>query len=177
MRKKKPKKINKKKLQQFIKKKFKYYKILKVKKNTDLIGKKNVLIKYNLFRKPNFTYILPKPKILKKKNFLKEIAEIIFGFGDTESPSKKTINFIQSILIKFLNNLAGSISYISFWRIKRRPTFEDVLFINRNNPKNMAKINYLLKMKSLFENIMGSDKKGSPLKGNFFFPIKLTKFK
>jgi hypothetical protein len=71
------KKINKKKLQQFLKKKFKYYNLLKVQENTDLIAKKNILTKYNYFRKSNFLFTLPKPKILKKKNFLKEIAEIL----------------------------------------------------------------------------------------------------
>jgi hypothetical protein len=177
MRKKKNKKISKKKLQQFLKKKFKYYKMLRVKENTDMIAKKNNLLKYNFFRRSNFLYFLPKPKILKKKNFLKEITEIMFGFGDIETPGKRTIILLQKILIHYLNNLSASIAYISFWRIKRRPTVEDIFFLVRNNPKNLGKINYLLKMKSLFENIMGSDKKNSPLKGKFMFPLKISKLK
>ena len=101
----------------------------------------------------------------------------MFGFGDIETPGKRTIILLQKILIHYLNNLSASIAYISFWRIKRRPTVEDIFFLVRNNPKSLGKINYLLKMKSLFENIMGSDKKNSPLKGKFMFPLKISKLK
>mmetsp|Transcript_30440 Transcript_30440/g.76550 ORF Transcript_30440/g.76550 Transcript_30440/m.76550 type:complete len:141 (+) Transcript_30440:137-559(+) len=131
-------------------------------------------LKYNFFRKNDFFYKLPKFNFFKKKIFSNELAEIMFGFGDSENPLKKTVLFLEKLILNFFHGLVSSVTYIAFWRAKKRPTVEDLLFCIRNNPRKILKITYLLKMKILIEKIMGPQKKSPSFKGKNIFPLKIA---
>lgn len=155
------------------KKKLKYFELLKIKNNSKILTQKISLIKYNFFRKNDFLYRLPKFTFFKKKFFSVELAEIIFGFGDSENPLKKTVLFIEKLMINFFHNLVASITYVAFWRFKKRPTIEDLLFTIRNKGTSLAKISYLLKMKVLIEKIMGPEKKKCSLREKNILALKI----
>ncbi|ABW98112.1 taf13 (nucleomorph) [Hemiselmis andersenii] len=173
--KKKNKKLEKRnnKIKNF-RKKLKYFEILGLKENSKLLTTKMDFLKYNFFRKTDFLYKLPKFNFLKKKIFQNELAEVMFGFGDSENPLKKTILFLEKLILNFFHNLISSVTYIAFWRAKKRPTVEDLVFCIRNNPRKLSKITYLLKMKILIEKIMGSQKKSPSFKTKNMFPLKIT---
>lgn len=174
---KKKKKNYKKKRLNILKKKFKYHKIMKIKQSTEIISRINYSIKYIFFRRDNFKHKLPRFTYFKKRFFSKEIEELMFSYGDSGYPLLKTVMLVENFVINFLKNLASSISYISFWRIKKRPTIDDLFFCFRNRSHELSKIKYLIKMKSLIQNIIDSDKKGNLLKQKIIFPPNILKLK
>jgi len=150
-------------------KKLKYFELLKIKNYTKILSSKIPLIRYNYFRKSDFVYKLPKFTFYKKKFFSLELAEIMFGFGDSENPLKKTVLFIEKLILNFFHNLVASITYIAFWRNRKRPTIDDLLFCSRNRTRSLSRIKYLMKMKTLIEKIMGPDKKNNSIKEKGIF--------
>ena len=155
-------------------KKLKYFEILGIKNNSKILTKKLGIIKYNFFRKIDFMYKLPRFPFYRRKIFSNELAEIMFGFGDSENPLKKTVLFVEKLIVNFFHNLVCSLTYIAFWRLKKRPTIDDLLFCMRNKNREMSKITYLLKMKVLIERIMGSHKKRLSFKEKALFPLKMA---
>nr|UXY87447.1 TBP-assosiated factor 13 [Cryptomonas sp.] len=141
------------------KKKFKYFNLVGLKENNFLISPKFLFLKYCIFKKKLFIYKRSK-FCIQKKNFLSsEIAEINFGFGDSDIPLRKTIINIEHWVTKYLLNIISSICYISFWRTSKRPSIHDIMFLFRNDSRKFERIKYLLKMKNLIQMVMGSGKK------------------
>ena len=169
MRKKKYLIEKKQKKIKIFRKKIKYFEILNIKNYTKILSSKIPLINYNYFRKSDFIYKLPKFTFYKKKFFSLELAEIMFGFGDSENPLKKTVLFIEKLILNFFHNLVASITYIAFWRNRKRPTIDDLLFYSRNRTRSLSRIKYLMKMKTLIEKIMGPDKKNNSIKEKGIF--------
>jgi hypothetical protein len=169
MRKKKHLLEKKQKKIKMFRKKLKYFELLKIKNYTKILSSKISLIRYNYFRKGDFVYKLPKFTFYKKKFFSLELAEIMFGFGDSENPLKKTVLFIEKLILNFFHNLVASITYIAFWRNRKRPTIDDLLFCSRNRTRSLSRIKYLMKMKTLIEKIMGPDKKNNSIKEKGIF--------
>jgi hypothetical protein len=140
-------------------KKFKYFYLLGLKENKFLISMKFSYLKYCMFKKKMFLY-KRSGFFFNKKNYLaSEIAEMHFGFGDSDIPLRKSIVIVENYVIKFILNIISSICYISFWRTSKRPTVNDLLFLYRNDIKKYERIKYLLKMKNLIQRVMGSEKK------------------
>lgn len=152
-------------------KKLKYFELLRIKNYIKILSNKIPLIKYNYFRKSDYIYKLSRFTFYKKKFFSLELAEIMFGFGDSENPLKKTVLYIEKLILTFFHNLVSSITYIAFWRNKKRPTIDDLLFCFRNHIRSLSKIKYLIKMKTLIEKIMGPEKKNHSIKEKSIFPI------
>jgi hypothetical protein len=140
-------------------KKFKYYYLLGLKENKFLISINFVFLKYCMFSQKTFLY-KRSGFFFSKKNYLaSEIAEMHFGFGDSDIPLRKTIVLVENYVIKFILNIISSICHMSFWRISKRPTVNDLLFFFRKDLKKYERVKYLLKMKSLIQRVMGSEKR------------------
>lgn len=140
------------------KKKFKYFNLIGVKKENFLKRYNLLLNKYLCFRKKNFLYKRGRFTHQKKNHLTVELSEIQYGFGDSGITLRKTIFAVENCIIKFMVDTISSICHISSWRTSKRPTVQDVLFLFRNSNKKLERIKYLIKMKNLFQKIMGSDK-------------------
>mmetsp|Transcript_2066 Transcript_2066/g.4712 ORF Transcript_2066/g.4712 Transcript_2066/m.4712 type:complete len:171 (-) Transcript_2066:940-1452(-) len=153
------------------KKRIKYLKILKIKDKFRHFFHPPIDFRYNFFRKQFFIYRLTKDGYLKRKIFASEITEILFGFGDRDYPFKKTVAGIENLIIRYVVDIISSVTYISFWRVAKRPSIDDVFFLVRNNPRKLQRVTYLLEMKFLIEKVTGFDKTLSSLpKKKFFLP-------
>jgi len=141
----------KKKKESRKKKWFKLFKIDK-KNGNDFLDKvrKNFLF----FREQDFNLKLFKIGFSKKRLFTNEIVEIMYGYGDSDKPLKKSVFEIEKLISSYVTRIILKISHISFWKNEKRPWVDDLLFLFRNVPRKMQRITYLLKMKYIIENIM-----------------------
>mmetsp|Transcript_4673 Transcript_4673/g.9533 ORF Transcript_4673/g.9533 Transcript_4673/m.9533 type:complete len:167 (-) Transcript_4673:955-1455(-) len=154
------------------KKREKFFEILNFKNGINCYSATSWKIKYYSFRPQFFIYKLTKFGFLKKKIFVNELPEILFGFGDIENSPKQIMPEIESLVINYILDIVSSVTHISFWRVAKRPTIDDVLFLVRNHTRKFQRVIYLQKMKLLIEKITGSDKNEGPLHKKKFFSLK-----
>jgi hypothetical protein len=141
------------------KKKFRYYNLLGIKENVFLFFVNFSFVKYCIFKRKVFLYKRSQYYFNKKNYLSSEIAEMHFGFGDSDIPLRKTIIVVEHYVVKFILNIISSLCYISFWKESRRPTVYDLLFLFRKDVRKFERVKYLLRMKSLIQKVMGSEKK------------------
>mmetsp|Transcript_51267 Transcript_51267/g.124927 ORF Transcript_51267/g.124927 Transcript_51267/m.124927 type:complete len:167 (+) Transcript_51267:100-600(+) len=141
------------------KKKIKYYEIMKIQKDTYSLTKKNFLIRYIYFRKNNFRYSLINFSSYKKRILNKDVPAIMFAYGDFRYPIAKTSFFMENIIVFFLKNLMSSLTYISFWKLRNRPTVEDLYFFFRNQYEERSQIKEVLTVRYSIEDKKEAEKK------------------
>jgi len=147
-------KINKRKINRVTK----YLSMLNFKlKNFELIDSIKIA-KFKYFSRFNFMQKILINRIMKKKNLYNEITEVVFGFGDNQFPIKKLISIMEKSVVRYVLKIVSLISYISYWRSSKRPSINDLFFLLRTKHSKLMRIRYLLNMKFLIENIMGSSK-------------------
>ena len=87
----------------------------------------------------------------------KELAEMMFGFGDDRKPNKESVELVEEYVNEFVIALTKEASEVT---TKQRVKFEDLLFILRNDPKKYARAEELvLKNKQIASDRKLGDKK------------------
>ena len=125
--------------------------------------KKSSFLCYCLLGLRSFYKKMNKTKIIFKKKFLTEIKEVMFGYGDSRTPNKEVIKFIENSIIKFVSIIVVKVNFVSFLRLSRRPVFEDILFIIRKNPCKTKRIIYLIRMKEIIEKLVKQTKNSNQI--------------
>jgi hypothetical protein len=97
----------------------------------------------------------------------------MFSYGDCQPHDKKTLLLMENVIVFFLKRLMVSLSYISFWRIKNRPTVEDLYFFFRSDREECLYIKNFLTRKYSVEDIMEARKKKKFNKKKNFFSLKI----
>jgi len=140
-----------------------YLEILKINKLKYYQSKRNCIVNYKFLRLQTFHQKLNKAKLIFKKKFINEIKEIMFGNGDSKSPDKNAMEFIENLIVKFVSFTVIKVNFISFLKLSKRPVFQDILFIIRKNPFKTKRIIYLIRMKEIIENLVKQTKNANQI--------------
>lgn len=141
----------------------KYLEMLKIKNQNYCQLKISPVLRYHIFRQQRFCEKLNKNDFKFKKNFLNEIKEVVFGYGDSRYPDKDLISFIEKLIVRFVSIMVIKINFLSFLRLSKRPVFRDILFTIRKDPSKTKRIVYLIKMKEIIEKLVKQTKNSNQI--------------
>ena len=80
----------------------------------------------------------------KRGAFAKDMAYMMYGFGDAKEPDPRTIELMEDMLVEYLTNVAHRSMEVAERR--GRMQTEDLLYVIRNDRKKFARVDELLEM-------------------------------
>lgn len=80
----------------------------------------------------------------KRGAFAKDLAYMMYGFGDAKEPDPRTIELMEDMLVEYLTNVAHRSMEVAERR--GRMQTEDLLYVIRNDRKKFARVDELLEM-------------------------------
>ncbi|KAJ2520178.1 hypothetical protein H4217_002220 [Coemansia sp. RSA 1939] len=85
----------------------------------------------------------------RHKLFSRELALLMYGFGDSISPLPESVDVLEDILVDFINSTCVQAATVS--GRKNKILVEDFKFILRKDPKKLARVEELLAMNKEIE--------------------------
>ncbi|KAJ2550598.1 hypothetical protein EV175_004006 [Coemansia sp. RSA 1933] len=85
----------------------------------------------------------------RHKIFNRELALLMYGFGDAISPDSESVDVMEDILVDFINSVCVQAATVS--GRKSKITVEDFKFILRKDPKKLARVEELIAMNKEIE--------------------------
>ncbi|KAI9500718.1 hypothetical protein GGI25_003916 [Coemansia spiralis] len=85
----------------------------------------------------------------RHKLFNRELALLMYGFGDVMTPSSESVDVLEDILIDYINNICLQAAKVAGRR--GRVAVEDFKFILRKDPKKLARVEELIAMNKEIE--------------------------
>ncbi|KAK4054543.1 hypothetical protein OIV83_001037 [Microbotryomycetes sp. JL201] len=95
-----------------------------------------------------------RPRISKRGLFVKDLAPMMYGFGDTD-PKQDTINVMEEILIEHITDVCTQAARASSGRGKLK--VDDFKFALRHDTKKLSRVNELLFMNEVISRARGRD--------------------
>lgn len=80
----------------------------------------------------------------KRGAFAKDLAYMMYGFGDAKEPDPDSIELMEDMLVDYLTNVAHRAMEVAERR--GRMQTEDLLYVIRNDRKKFARVDELLEM-------------------------------
>ncbi|KAH9425068.1 Transcription initiation factor TFIID subunit 13 [Dermatophagoides pteronyssinus] len=78
-----------------------------------------------------------------KRIFTRELACMMYGFGDDRNPYAETLNLMEDLVIKYITDLLNKAYQ---YRTCDRLTIEDIMYAVHNDPKKISRVYDLLTM-------------------------------
>ncbi|KAJ2398869.1 hypothetical protein GGI23_002989 [Coemansia sp. RSA 2559] len=85
----------------------------------------------------------------RHKLFSRELALLMYGFGDVISPLPESVDVMEDILVDFINSVCVQAATVS--GRKNKISIEDFKFILRKDPKKLARVEELIAMNKEIE--------------------------
>ncbi|KAJ1798865.1 hypothetical protein LPJ59_002218 [Coemansia sp. RSA 2399] len=85
----------------------------------------------------------------RHKLFSRELALLMYGFGDAISPLPESVDVMEDILVDFINSMCVQAATVS--GRKNKISVEDFKFILRKDPKKLARVEELIAMNKEIE--------------------------
>ncbi|KAJ1664379.1 hypothetical protein IW140_004116 [Coemansia sp. RSA 1813] len=85
----------------------------------------------------------------RHKLFSRELAVLMYGFGDDISPLPESVDVMEDILVDFINSVCVQAATVS--GRKNKVSVEDFKFVLRKDPKKLARVEELIAMNKEIE--------------------------
>ncbi|KAJ3210003.1 hypothetical protein HDU67_005746 [Dinochytrium kinnereticum] len=77
----------------------------------------------------------------RKRLFMKEIKQMMYGFGDVPNPADDTAEVLEDLLVMYVNDLCSKVLTTTKGR---KPKVSDFLYALRRDPKKLVRVHELL---------------------------------
>lgn len=90
------------------------------------------------------------PSLKRKRGiFVKELRQMMYGFGDDEDPLAETVELMEDIVIEYITDMVHKAQEVASQRGK--VGVEDILFLIRKDPRKFARVKELLAMDKMLK--------------------------
>ena len=80
----------------------------------------------------------------RQKRFRKEVASIMYGFGDAWNPLKESVDLLEKLSVEYIHRLTHRAAEVA--AVRGKLDTESFVFLIRKDPKKMGRVRELLKM-------------------------------